>query len=118
MGFYSAVDGRARAYHAVSRSARFRSTLYTYYIIRNRFLYIRKFYRHLVKALLFCSWGGYGLALMTKLYLTGQAATAKAVCLGTTDGWRGRFGGQNERVLAACGDTIPSFVSRQPEKLS
>ncbi len=101
-GYLSFIDTRARAYHALGRSAHFRSTLYTYYIIRNRFLYIRKFYNHLPKGFLYSFWAGYSLALTVKLYLTGQSAPARAVSLGLRDGLGGRFGGQNERVLATC----------------
>ncbi|RME41948.1 MAG: glycosyltransferase family 2 protein [Caldilineae bacterium] len=97
-GFRCVVDARARAHHRVSRSAAFRSTLYPYYIIRNRFLYIRKFYRLLPRLALTAVWGTYSLALSAKLRLAGQPATARAVWLGLVDGLQGRFGGQNERV--------------------
>ncbi len=106
-GHICVIDTRARAYHALSRSSAFRDTLYTYYIIRNRFLYIRKFYRHLMKGLLYSFWGGYGLALILKLYLSGQHSTARAVGLGLMDGLLGRFGGQNERVLATLKISVP-----------
>ncbi len=99
-GYLSVIDSRARAYHAVSRSSHFRETLYTYYIIRNRFLYIRKFYRYLMKGALYSFWGGYSLALVLKLSLN-HKASAQAVYMGLLDGWQGRFGGQNERVLEA-----------------
>jgi GT2 family glycosyltransferase len=42
-GYLSAIDTRARAFHALGRSSRFRDTLYAYYIVRNRFLLVRKF---------------------------------------------------------------------------
>jgi GT2 family glycosyltransferase len=101
-GFRCLIDTRAQARHTVSRSARFRDTLYVYYVIRNRFIYIRKFYSRLAKGALLSFWSIYSLALALKLRLTGQRATAKAVWLGLEDGLRQRFGGQNERVLAAC----------------
>lgn len=101
-GYLCLIDSRARAYHAVERSANFRETLYIYYIIRNRFIYIRKFYRYLLKGLLTGFWGSYGLALSLKLSLSGKSAPAKAVFWGVVDGVQGRFGGQNERVLAMC----------------
>jgi hypothetical protein len=106
-GYLSAIDARARASHTVSRSVGLRSTLYVYYIIRNRFLFLRKHYRWQVW--LFGFWTLYSLALALKVYLSGQPATAQAIWLGLTDGWQGRFGGQNERVLAFC--------SRQPANL-
>lgn len=113
-GYLSVIDSRARAYHALNRSSQFRETLYPYYIVRNRFLYIRKFYRYLLKGLLYSFWAAYGLALIMKLFLSGQGATAKAVLLGLLDGLQGRFGGQNERVLSACTGHVPAVndVSR------
>lgn len=100
-GLRTVVNSRARAIHDLGRSSPRRSTLYTYYLIRNRFLYIRKFYR-LARLPLIWFWAIYGWALGFKLRMSGQAASAKAVWLGTGDGLSGRFGGQNERVLAAC----------------
>ena len=100
MEFMSAVERRARATHTVSRSASLRNSLYTYYIIRNRFLILRKHYRFLWP--LHGVWIAYGAALTLKLRLTGPAITARAVWLATWDGINGRFGGQNERVLAYC----------------
>lgn len=100
-GFRCVIDSRARAYHALERSSDFRHSLHVYYIIRNRFLYIHKFYRHLMKGLLYGFWAGYGLALTLKLLISGQPITARAAGLGSLDGLRGRFGDQNQRVLAA-----------------
>jgi GT2 family glycosyltransferase len=101
-GYLSVIATQAQACHTLSRSANFRDTLHVYYIIRNRFLYIRKFYRQLAKAFLYGIWGLYSLVLAGKLYLSGQHPSARAVCLGLIDGWQGRFGGQNERVLTTC----------------
>jgi GT2 family glycosyltransferase len=103
-GYLSAVDTRARAFHTLSRSSDLRGTLHTYYIIRNRFLLIRKFHRNW-KALFYVFWTLYSLALSVKVQLNGNAASAQAMRLGLADGLRGRFGGQNERVLAATGQT-------------
>ncbi len=100
-GYFSAVDPRARAWHALERSAGLRETLHSYYIIRNRFLLIRKLYARW-RLPLTAFWAVYSLALAAKLALTGQRAAAQAVWLGLGDGLRGRLGGQNERVLAAC----------------
>lgn len=99
-GWNSVIDTRARASHTISRSAGFRNTLYPYYIIRNRFLFIRRNYPH--HALLWAIWTLYSLALAAKLRFGGQAAMSQAVRLGLADGLRGRFGGQNERVLNYC----------------
>ena len=49
-------------------------------------------------------WLAYTVALWGKLRLGGQRVTARAVWLALLDGLNGRFGGQNERVLAACAE--------------
>lgn len=100
-GWLSAVETRAKAYHEVKRSSTLRHTLYPYYIIRNRFRFIRKFCGW-DKPFFFAFWTLYSLALGVKLKYTDQAVMARAVRLGLLDGLRGRFGGQNERVLAYC----------------
>ncbi len=99
-GYRNVVDTRAKAIHALERSAPLRGTLHVYYIIRNRFLFIRNFYRGVDKAALFFIWAAYSVALWLKLRLQGAEPTARAVWLGLGDGLCGRFGGQNERVLA------------------
>jgi GT2 family glycosyltransferase len=101
-GFQTMVDCRSRAEHNLDRSSSLRSTLYVYYIIRNRFVYVRKRYRLAVLPLT-ALWVIYSLLLAAKLWLSGQRATAKAVYLGLVDGVGKRWGGQNERVLAFCG---------------
>lgn len=102
-GYHSVVDTRARAFHSLGRSSSLRDTLHTYYIIRNRFLFTRKYYRR-GRIALDSFWTMYSLALAVKLVLSGKLATARAVRIGLLDGLHGRFGGQNERVLAACSD--------------
>lgn len=101
-GFICAVDRRAKASHTISRSSHLRSTLYVYYIVRNRFLILRNHYRY--NGPLFLFWAAYSLALAGKLWFGGQRPSARAVWLALKDGLRGRFGGQNERVLKEIGD--------------
>ena len=97
-GFRFAVDLQARAFHEVARSSRFRDTLYVYYIIRNRFLILRNHYRWNI--FLWGFWTVYSLALVLKLGVDGKRPSARAVFLALKDGLSGRFGGQNERVMA------------------
>jgi GT2 family glycosyltransferase len=111
-GYLSAIDTRARATHALDRSSAFRETLYPYYIIRNRFLFIRKFYGKRGYPL-FGVWASYSLALSLKVQLNGQSAMARAVRLGLRDGLQGRFGGQNERVMSACAASGDKTGQRQ-----
>lgn len=98
-GYGSAIDLRARATHSLDRSSHLRRRLHAYYILRNRFLYIRKFdarHRHR----LYAGWLAYGAGLALANLARGRPLTARAIGLGLVDGLRGRFGGQNERILA------------------
>lgn len=99
-GFVCAVDRRAEASHTISRSAPLRNSLYVYYIVRNRLLFLRNHYRWRFDLRGF--WLAYTLVLALKLRLGGHRVTARAVWLALRDGVNGRFGGQNERVLAYC----------------
>lgn len=100
-GFSPSIESRAHAVHNLERSASSRESLYTYYIIRNRFLYIHNFYGR-ARLALRVLWGLYGLLLWLRLRVSGQRKTATAVRLGTLDGLSARFGNQNERILRAC----------------
>jgi GT2 family glycosyltransferase len=97
-GYLSVIDTRARAYHSLGRSSLQRETLHTYYIIRNRFLLVRKFHRHWLGPLS-VFWSVYSIALWLRVRLAGRRAAARAIWLGLVDGLRGRYGGQNEHVL-------------------
>jgi GT2 family glycosyltransferase len=112
-GYLSAIDTRARAFHHLGRSSEFRDTLYTYYIIRNRFLLIRKFHQKW-KLLFYGFWTLYSLALSVTVLLNGEIATARAVRLGLIDGLQGRFGGQNKRVLALTVGALGQFDRHWP----
>ena len=98
-GYSSAIDARAQAFHATSHSADLRGTLHIYYVFRNRLLFIRKFRRAQIIPL-YSFWTLYGLAVSLRAQLRGEQIRARAIRLGLLDGLRGRFGGQNERVLA------------------
>ncbi len=97
--FKSVINTEAKATHTISRSAQYRQSLYTYYIIRNRFLFLRRHYRR--NFALFAFWAAYSIALAAKTVLTGEQAVSRAVWLGLADGLRGRFGNQNKRVSSA-----------------
>ncbi len=101
--YICAVDKRAKANHAVSRSSHLRDTLYVYYIVRNRFLILRNHYRY--NAPLFLFWAAYSLTLAGKLWLVGQRQSARAVWLALRDGLLGRFGNQNQQVMGTTDET-------------
>jgi len=96
-GWHCVVNGSAVVRHAVDRSAAMRRDLHSYYVIRNRFLYARKFEaRHWPAS--FVRWTLYGLYAGATAVRHGNLNQARAIGLGCLDGWRGRFGGQNARV--------------------
>jgi GT2 family glycosyltransferase len=97
-GWDSAVDGDARARHRVARSSQLRAQLHIYYVLRNRFLFIRKFYRR-TRWRWMLVWTGYGLYMAALALAHREPRRARAILLGVIDGWRGRYGGQNARVL-------------------
>ncbi len=96
-GWLCAVIGSAVALHAINRSASVRQQLHAYYVIRNRFRYIRKFH-HRLRIALFTLWTFAALGEISASLARRQLARARAIGLGCLDGWRGRFGGQNARV--------------------
>jgi len=98
-GFRCVVHNKTKAYHHIERSSHSRQTLHMYYTIRNRFIFIRNFYLFW-KPVLFSFWMIYSVLLWGKLWLIGQRLSASATILGLMDGVRGRFGRQNERVVA------------------
>jgi GT2 family glycosyltransferase len=111
-GYLSAVDTRARAFHFLSHSSGLRETLHIYYVFRNRFLFISKFYGN-TRILLYAFWALYGLGMSLKARLCGKPAKARAIRLGLLDGLQGRFGGQNERVLSALSGAVGRAGLRQ-----
>ncbi|MEZ4658691.1 MAG: glycosyltransferase family 2 protein [Caldilineaceae bacterium] len=109
-GYRCVVDSRARAEHDLVRSSPLRGTLYIYYTVRNRLLFARQCYG-LAQWPLLAFWSLYSLALIIKLWLAGQSAAARAAALGLLDAWRGRYGGQNERVMGGPIQPFPSTSS-------
>lgn len=98
-GFRSVTDPSAVGMHDLDRSASDRGVLHSYYIIRNRFLFVRKHFPRR-RGRLYARWTTRGLVTALMALRRGDRKRAKAVALGVVDGLRGRFGGQNERVLA------------------
>jgi GT2 family glycosyltransferase len=96
-GWHCVVNGSAIVHHAVDRSAAIRRDLHSYYVVRNRFLYARKFHGRRWLAS-FMRWTLYGVYAGATAIQRGNLSQARAIGLGCLDGWRGRFGGQNGRV--------------------
>ena len=97
-GYKCTINPVARAWHDVHSSPKNRDTLYIYYSLRNRFLFIRKF-RQEKKIRLFCYWMMIGGKGMVKALLLGRLATVRALFLALRDGLAGRYGGRNELFL-------------------
>ncbi len=99
-GLRSVIDPRGRARHDLDRSLGLRETLHAYYVVRNRFLYVRK--HHARRATwLYGRWILRGAVAILAALCRGKSTRAWAISLGVLDGMRGRFGGRNERVLGS-----------------
>ena len=98
-GLRSVTEPAARAAHDLDRSSRERRILHIYYIVRNRFLFVRKHHPRR-RAWLYAVWTGWAVLAALAALGRGDSRRARAVALGVLDAARGRFGGQNERVLA------------------
>ena len=101
-GFISVIAPQARAYHRLARSSTSREQFHIYYVLRNRFLYVRKFYPRR-RWNLFALWVGYGLYVTALAMMQRKRWRARAALLGVLDGVRGRYGGQNARILGRQG---------------
>lgn len=97
-GFRSVTDPRARARHDLERSSPHRQTLHIYYVVRNRFLFVRKHYPR-QKHWLYARWTVRAAVTALAALSRGNGRRVRAVTLGVIDGIRGRFGGQNDRLL-------------------
>lgn len=96
-GYKSAILGGSCVQHQLERSAHQRHQLHIYYILRNRFLFIKKFHSN-QKTKLYLYWSRQAVHIWLQAILAGNMPRARAVALACWDGWNGRFGGQNARV--------------------
>lgn len=91
-----AVDVEAVGEHLTDQTnSRLRDTLYVYYGIRNRFLYIRRHYSQ-QKARYFLFWIVQGCRQMPGAIFQANFKKLRAIILGVWDGCRGRYGNRNE----------------------
>lgn len=93
------IDPRVTVYHNQGRSSELRVAFYTYYFLRNRFLFVGKFYPHL-RWLLIPSWAAFGLASLVTAWLRGRPRRARALRLGLRHGLSGKFGDGSAEALA------------------
>jgi len=97
LGYGCVVDGCARANHSIRRSSKIRRSLHAYYVMRNRFLFIRRFYAR-KKIALYLLWTAYAVYNGLLATIQRDSRHAKAIWQGCLDGWLGRVGNQNARV--------------------
>jgi len=93
-GFGCAIDRRASAAHRPAGNSRLRNNLYSYYSLRNRFLFIRLHRRN--RFTLLSLWAARGLFMMGGALLTLRWSRARAIALAVIDGLRGKWGNRNE----------------------
>lgn len=97
-GYRSAVDLSAEGTHEIDSDSPVRDSLYRYYSLRNRFLYIRKHHRRRLwlNGFWFCA----GLLMEIQAAAERKSPRLKAIRQAVADGLGGRFGGRNEIFLS------------------
>lgn len=98
-GFVCLIDPTTTAYHDTGRSSDLREAFYAYYFLRNRFLYVRKFYS-LAAVPLMLYWAALGLVSVAGAILHRRRSRARALGLALRHGLSGTFGDQSELILA------------------
>ena len=93
------IDPRVTVHHDQGRSSELRVAFYTYYFLRNRFLFIGKFYPHL-RWFLIPAWAAFGLVSIVTSWLRGRQQRARALTLGLRHGLSGKFGDRSAEALA------------------
>lgn len=98
-GYLPLIDPSVTVYHDTGRSSELRVAFYTYYFLRNRFLFVRKFCRGwwAVPALY---WSLFALGSILGSRLRGRRRRAEALTLALRHGLRGQFGDHSQDVLA------------------
>jgi GT2 family glycosyltransferase len=97
-GLRCVTDPAARCVHHLERSSPLRETLHVYYVLRNRFLYVRKHHPR-QRVWLDGVWSCRAIYAAAAALVRGRPRRARAIALGLVHGLSGRFGGQNDRVL-------------------
>lgn len=93
------IDPKVTVYHDRERSSELRVAFYTYYFLRNRFLFVRKFHPRLCWILV-PRWALFGLLSITFSRLRGNRPRARALWLGLQHGLGGQFGDRSAEALA------------------
>ena len=100
-GFQAAVDLEAKAIHDTRHVAQSRrDTLYAYYSLRNRFLFVRK-YHNSARMRLLIYWTVRGASQAVYALLNFRPARARALALAVAHGCANRYGNQNDKFKFA-----------------
>jgi GT2 family glycosyltransferase len=93
------VDLEVEARHDTSQTpTRLRETLYTYYGLRNRFLYVKKHHRR-AKIGYFFYWTVLGAVGIGRALCRGKAARARAIALALLHAYSSHYGNQNAKFF-------------------
>ena len=94
-GLKCTVFAGCRATHTPDSDSEIRNSVYNYYNLRNRFLFIRKHFPH-TRYLLSSRWIAGGTIQIILALVTGRRERAHAIWLGLRDGVTGRFGDRSD----------------------
>lgn len=89
-GFECGITTRIMAQHDTRLADSHRSTLYAYYSLRNRLLYVRKFHSWLLPI-----WSFIYSAMAIRYLLAGRFTAVRVIWLAWSDGIRGKYGNRN-----------------------
>jgi GT2 family glycosyltransferase len=98
-GMKCAIYTGCRASHIPDVDSIMRETLYNYYTLRNRFLFIRRHFRY-TKIFWSLRWVLEGIEQIIIALLKGKRKRAHALLLGLRDGVSGRFGDRNAQFIS------------------
>jgi hypothetical protein len=95
-GYRCVTVADASARHTPDAASPLRETLYAYYTLRNRFLYVRK-HGGTRRTSQSARWTALGLTMIALALARGRTAKARALAWALRDGLRGRFGNRHDR---------------------
>jgi GT2 family glycosyltransferase len=98
-GLECAVYTGCRASHTPDATSSMRETLYSYYTLRNRFLFIRRHFQY-TKIFWSLRWVSEGMVQIIIALLKRKRKRAHALWLGLRDGVTGRFGDRNAHFIS------------------
>jgi GT2 family glycosyltransferase len=97
-GYICEIYTKCKAIHKTELTF-LRRTLYPYYSIRNRFLYVQRNTRY-ISELLIGKWVITGIIYSIMAFIRGNRLLSHSLLLAVKDGITGRFGNQHQRILA------------------